>query len=153
MKRRVAIAVVLVAVAVAAVAAVAVTVADGGSGSQLSESYRKAARRPCAAFKRTVAPLRVGAGFEDFARQTAGFRSARSKLADDLRRLVTADDDRRKLKPLLGNLAAGNLVLADARRLDAEGQVRQAFRRLDDFTRLVAAEARITKRLGLSDCG
>lgn len=128
-------------------------VALDGRRAQLSESYLNAAQKPCANLKRTVEPLLVGAGFDDLVRQTQGFETARSRLADDLRVLATSDDDRRKVQPLLENLAAGNRALADARKLDGEGKAAQAFRRLDDFTRVDAAEGRIARRLGLGDCG
>jgi hypothetical protein len=102
---------------------------------------------------RAVRPLRVGAGLDDLVRQEAGFAAANARLAGDLRRLATSDGERGKLRPLFDNLAAGNEVLADALRLESAGKIGRAFRRLEDFTRIDAAERRITRRLGLGDCG
>lgn len=150
MKRRIA----LLATAVAVAVAVAVVgAATGRNTPRLSDGFVAAAQQPCADFKRAVEPLRVGAGFEDLVRQAAGFAAARSSLADALRGLATTDDDRAKLQPLLDNLAAGTRALDDARELDGQDKPEAAFGRLGDFTRLDDAEARLTKRLGLGDCG
>ena len=148
MKRR-------IAFAIAIVVAIGVTVgvATGRDRPQLSDDFIASAQQPCAAFKSAVEPLRVGAGFDDLVRQTSGFAAARTDLAESLRRLATNEDDRAKLQPLFDNLAAGTVALEDARQLDGDSKPDAAFRRLDDFTRLDDAEARLTKRLGLGDCG
>jgi hypothetical protein len=144
-----------IALAMAVVVAIGVTVgvATGRDRVQLSDDFLASAQQPCAEFKSAVDPLRVGAGFDDLVRQTTGFAAARRDLAEGLRRLATNDDDLTKLQPLLDNLAAGTGVLEDARQLDGDGKPDAAFRRLDDFTRLDDAETRLTKRLGLGDCG
>jgi hypothetical protein len=151
-KRQLALAIGFVAAAAAAVA-VAFALFGGDGQSRLSPSYLRAAQRPCTAFKHSVQPLLVSAGFDGLVRQTNGFQRARARLADDLWQLTRADDDRRRLEPLLQNLAMGDSMVIDAQRLDAAGKVPQAFRRLDDYARLLDAQSRLTKRLGLRDCG
>jgi hypothetical protein len=151
MKRRTALAVGLVAAAAAAVAVAVVLF--GGGRSRLSEPYLRAARGPCAAYKRAVQPLRVGGSFDDYVRITTGLRAARIKLAGDLRALPIASGDRRKLQPLLDNLASSNAALAAAPRLEAEGKDRQALRSQAEYIRALVAQGRLAKSLGLRDCG
>lgn len=150
MKRRVAFIATVVAIAAAGIT---VGVATGRNRPQLSDDFISAAQQPCAEFKSAVEPLRVGAGFDDLVRQTTGFAAARTDLAEALRGLATSDDDRAELQPLLDNLAAGNRALEDARQLDGDGKPGAAFRRLGDFTQLDDVESRLTKRLGLGECG
>jgi hypothetical protein len=139
----------LLLVAVAA----AVTAARNEDHSRLSEAYLEGAKQPCAAFADAVAPLRVDAGFENLLRQAEGFREARTELGDELTALATNDDDRQRVEPLLESLVAGNEILRDAEGLVSDDDPRAAYRRLDDWTRELSVQARLTDRLGLGDCG
>ena len=121
--------------------------------SRLSAAYLEGAKQPCAAFADVVEPLRVDAGFENLLRQAEGFRRARTDLRDELTALATNDDDRQRVQPLLESLAEGNEILGEAEGLVSDDEPRAAFQRLDDWTRELNVQARLTDRLGLGDCG
>jgi hypothetical protein len=133
--------------------AASVSAARNEDHSHLSAAYLEGAKQPCAAFAEAVEPLRVGAGFEDLLRQAEGFRKARTDLRDELTALAPNDDDRQRVEPLLESLVAGNMILTDAEGLVADDDPQAAYRRLDDWSRELSVQARLTDRLGLGDCG
>jgi hypothetical protein len=90
-------------------------------------------------------------GMQDIVGQTQGLIGARAALTRRLRASAADGIDRRKLRPLLGAIAAGNREL---RRLAAHpaGDLATLAERVASLDARTEPERGISRRLGLGDC-
>jgi hypothetical protein len=110
-----------------------------------------AAQPACDRFVAAVRPYLIGAGVDDLIEQIQAFRSARSRLAQDLDVAITGPRDRRKAGPLITSLSHNGLLSGALAQINKD-RIGAAFATLARWHRQTVREDRIARRIGLRRC-
>jgi hypothetical protein len=110
------------------------------------------AKAACERQLRDSEPYLFGFGMQDLVGQAQGLLAARAELARGL--LASAADavDRRKLRPLIQAIAAGDHELVRLATTDPTGDLTTVARHVARFDARTEPERAISRRLGLGDC-
>jgi hypothetical protein len=118
---------------------------------RLASQTLAAAKDACRRQLRDSDPYMFGFGMQDVAGQAQGLITARSAL---IRRLIASADavDRRKLRPLIDAITAGNDELVRLAAADPTGDLATVAERAARLDARTEPERAISRRLGLGDC-
>jgi hypothetical protein len=119
---------------------------------RLSGPAIASARAACARQVEESDPYLFGFGIQDVVGGAEGLIAVRAALARRLAGAARNGFDRRKLRPLVRAIAAGNRELARLATADAAGDHRAAATLVARFDARTEPERAVARRLGLGDC-
>jgi hypothetical protein len=119
---------------------------------RLSAAAIAATRAACLRQLRESDPYMFGFGMQDVVGQAEGLIAARAALARGVVAATPDPIDRRKLRPLVDAIHAGNRALARIGAAEAVGDAATVAARAASFDERTEPERAVSRRLGLGDC-